>query len=80
MIKKLFSPIVAVLECITKYFKAFVFLLIVALLLLSTREPTQHPNLARIHLKGAIMDSSMLRTQIEDFTQLSQLARRAASD
>lgn len=73
MIKKLFSPIVAVLECITKYFKAFVFLLIVALLLLSTREPTQHPNLARIHLKGAIMDSSMLRTQIEDLRNYPSL-------
>ena len=39
MIKKFFAPFIAILECITKYFKAFVFLLIVAVLIFSTREP-----------------------------------------
>ncbi|MDL0080180.1 signal peptide peptidase SppA [Helicobacter zhangjianzhongii] len=73
MIKKFFAPFIAILECITKYFKAFVFLLIVAVLIFSTREPKQHPNLARIHLKGAIVDSAMLRTQIEDLRNYPSL-------
>lgn len=70
---KIFTPIIAVLECITKYFKAFVFILIVIILLISINPPAQQPNLAKIQLKGMILDSSMLRTQIDELHQYPSL-------
>lgn len=70
---KIFTPIIAVLECITKYFKAFVFILIVIILLISINPPAQQPNLAKIQLKGVILDSSMLRAQIDELHQYPSL-------
>lgn len=70
---KIFTPIIAVLECITKYFKAFVFILIVIILLISINPPAQQPNLAKIQLKGMILDSSMLRAQIDELHQYPSL-------
>ena len=70
---KFFTPIIAVLECITKYFKAFVFILIVIILLISINPPAQQPNLAKIQLKGMILDSSMLRAQIDELHQYPSL-------
>ncbi len=66
MLKKICAPFVAVLDCITKYFKTFVFLFIVVLCIIGLNEPTQTPNLAKIYIKGAILDSSNLRAQIEE--------------
>ena len=66
---KVFRPIgraiVSVLDFITKYFKTFVFLFIVALILSPSGEPTQIPNLAKIELKGAIINANAVRAQIE---------------
>lgn len=70
---KIFTPIIAVLECITKYFKAFVFILIVIILLIGINPPAQQPNLAKIQLKGMILDSSMLRAQIDELHQYPSL-------
>lgn len=70
---KIFTPIIAVLECITKYFKAFVFIFIVIILLISINPPAQQPNLAKIQLKGMILDSSMLRAQIDELHQYPSL-------
>lgn len=66
MLKKLMNSIVAVFDFITKYFKTFVFLCIVAWIFFGTSEPKQTPNLARIYLKGMIIDSTPLRAQIEE--------------
>lgn len=70
---KIFTPIIATLECITKYFKAFVFILIVIILLIMTNPPAQQPNLAKIQLKGMILDSSMLRAQIDELSHYPSL-------
>ncbi len=66
MLKKIFAPIVWILDFITKYFKTFVFLFIVALIAVSISEPIQTPNLAKIQIKGMILDSAPLRAQIEN--------------
>lgn len=66
MFKKLTTPIISVLDFITKYFKTFVFLFIVVLIMASSHKPTQTPNLAKIYLKGTILDSENLRLQIEE--------------
>lgn len=61
----IFRGVVGVLDFITKYFKALVFVFIVLLILGASSEPAQIPNLAKIHLKGAILDANSVRTQIE---------------
>lgn len=65
----LFAPIakaiVSTLDFITKYFKTFVFLFIVLLVITSNSEPVQIPNLAKIELKGAILDAGAIRKQIK---------------
>lgn len=67
--KKLFTPITCTLDFITKYFKTFVFLTILAFIALATSEPTQTPNLARIYIKGMILDSASLRAQIDEINK-----------
>ncbi len=65
-VKKIKTFIIAVFDFITKYFKTCVFLSILALILFSSSEPVQTPNLAKIYIKGAILDSENLRLQIEE--------------
>lgn len=65
MLKKIFTPIISTLDFITKYFKTFVFLFIVVLIVASNSEPVQIPNLAKIELKGAILDSNAIAKQIK---------------
>lgn len=69
----IFAPILAVLDCINKYFKAFIFLTLVLVLIISFSTPTQQPNLAKIQLKGMILDSNMLRAQIDELRHYPSL-------
>ncbi len=69
MIKKIFGAVQSTLDFITKYFKVFVFLFIVFLILSPSGEPIQIPNLAKIELKGAILDANAIRKQIEQISK-----------
>ncbi len=65
--KKLFSPITATLDFIQRYFKSLLFLLLVLILIASTKEQTlQKPNLMKIELFGAIMDAKEVLNKIEE--------------
>ncbi|MGX3044485.1 signal peptide peptidase SppA [Helicobacter sp. T3_23-1056] len=63
------KAIIGALDFITKYFKTFVFLFIVALIIIPKGEPMQIPNLAKIELKGAILDANAIRKQIEQINK-----------
>ena len=67
--KKLFFPITAILDFITKYFKTIVFLTIVYILFFSKSEEElankSFANLQKIELNGAIMDASKVLENIE---------------
>ncbi|MDA3055144.1 MULTISPECIES: signal peptide peptidase SppA [unclassified Campylobacter] len=66
-LKNLFTPILAVLGFINKYFKSMIFLLIV-FLIFSGDKSAQSPNanLATINLTGAIMDDSQILEKIKE--------------
>lgn len=65
-LKALFSPITSTLNFIQNYFKALVLLLIVYLLFGSNEPSASHtPNLAKIELKGPIMDSELVEEKIK---------------
>ena len=58
----LFSPVIAILDFITKYFKTIVFLTIMYFILVDTNEgltdTNSFANLQKIELSGPIMDVS----------------------
>ncbi len=66
-LKMLFSPIVAVLDFITKYFKTFVFLVILVLIF-GEQEPQsiKVANLQQINLVGPILDVDSTLKEIDD--------------
>jgi protease IV len=68
-IRKLFSPITAILDFITKYFKSIVFLTIVYFVFFSGSSEDgltkEFSNLQKIELNGAIMDVSKVLSDIE---------------
>lgn len=68
-IRKLFSPITAILDFITKYFKTIVFLTIVYFVFFSGSSEDgltkEFANLQKIELNGAIMDVSKVLSDIE---------------
>ena len=65
-LRKLFSPITALLGFIQKYFKSLIFLLILFLLFSSTDpQRLREPNLMQIYLTGPIMESDMVLEEIE---------------
>ena len=66
-IKFLFSPITAILRFIQTYFKSIVFLTIL-LFIFSSSEPIEqaHPNLQKIDLVGAIMNSEKVLEDINE--------------
>ena len=72
MIKKLFYPIIAVLDFITKYFKTIVFLTIVYFFVSSSNETTidgqsyESANLQKIELVGPILNVDKVMTQIDE--------------
>ncbi len=66
MFKKLFQPVTATLGFIQKYFKALLFLLIVALLWPKSAAPTHAPNLTEIALTGPIMDARKTVEALEE--------------
>ncbi len=67
--RKLFSPITAILDFITKYFKTIVFLTIVYFVFFSSPNEEglakEFANLQKIELNGAIMDVSKVLSDIE---------------
>ncbi|MFY9075420.1 signal peptide peptidase SppA [Malaciobacter mytili] len=68
-LKWLFSPIIAILDFITKYFKTVVFLTIIYFVVFDTNEATltstqSNANLQKIELNGPIMDASKVLEQI----------------
>ncbi len=67
--KILFSPIIAILDFITKYFKTIVFLTIMYFLVVPSDENIVdgniHANLQKIELTGPIMDVSKVLEEIE---------------
>ncbi|RBQ32354.1 signal peptide peptidase SppA [Arcobacter sp. FW59] len=68
--KKLFSPIIAVLDFITKYFKTIVFLTIIYVLFFNNADETSSTNrsfanLQKIELSGEILDVSKVMENIE---------------
>ncbi|QDF28169.1 signal peptide peptidase SppA [Halarcobacter anaerophilus] len=71
-IKKLFYPIIAILDFITKYFKTIVFLTIVYFFVSSSTENAintdsfQQANLQKIELFGAIMTADKVLAKIEE--------------
>ena len=68
-LKIIFSPIIAILDFITKYFKTIVFLTIMYFLLVdsneSLTETSNFANLQKIELSGPIMDVSKTLEEIE---------------
>lgn len=68
-IKIIFSPIIAILDFITKYFKTIVFLTIIYFMTVSTdenlAEGNNHANLQKIELVGPIMDVTKTLEDIE---------------
>ncbi|WP_281192560.1 signal peptide peptidase SppA [Helicobacter suis] len=70
MLDKLARIITIPLEFITRYFKALVLLLIVAVLLISTKgTTTQKPNLAKLYLYDPIFESESFQDQINKILQ-----------
>ncbi len=66
-LKKLFSPITALLGFIQKYFKSLVFLVILFLIFgAPTSEQMHKANLMKIELNGPIFDSTRFLEQIEE--------------
>lgn len=71
-LKKLFYPVIAVLDFITKYFKTIVFLTIVYFFVQSTNESSlttgefEHANLQKIELYGPILNVQKVLTQIDE--------------
>ncbi|HIE34904.1 MAG TPA: signal peptide peptidase SppA [Campylobacterales bacterium] len=66
-LKKLFFPITKTLEFVQKYFKSLIFLLIVILILASSKEEAlQKPNLMKIELSGPIMDAKEILKKIDE--------------
>ena len=67
--KVIFSPIIAILDFITKYFKTVVFLTIMYFLIVPADENltdvNSHANLQKIELSGPIMDVSKTLEDIE---------------
>lgn len=67
--RKLFSPITAILDFITKYFKTIVFLTIIYIMFFSSNEEStiskDLANLQKIELNGPIMDVSKILENIE---------------
>lgn len=65
--RKFFGYISSILDFINKYFKTFVFLVIVIFLisLFSDDTTSKSPNLAKIYLQGPIISSDSIRNQIE---------------
>ena len=65
----LFSPIIAILDFITKYFKTIVFLTIMYFVIVPTDENltdvNSHANLQKIELTGPIMDVSKTLEDIQ---------------
>jgi len=69
LIKKIFSPLLTLLEYIQNHFKAMLFLLLLAVIFFpSSDEELQHTNLQEIKLVGTIMDPSEVLEQIEHAT------------
>ena len=72
LIKKLFYPIIAVLDFITKYFKTIVFLTIVYFFMASSEDSAlnssdfENANLQKIELSGAIMNIDKTMKDIND--------------
>ncbi len=65
--KTLFLPFTATLEFIQKYFKSLLFLLIVILIIASSKEQAlQKPNLISIELKGPIFDAKEILKRLEE--------------
>ena len=64
---KLFWPLTAILEYLQKYYKGILILLMLLLLIgLSQKEAIERPNLMRIDLKGAILDSKDILAKIQE--------------
>lgn len=63
---KIFKWIGSFFDFMLKYFKVIVLLLIIFLISGMINEPIKNPNLAKIYIKGAIMDSAPLREQIKN--------------
>ncbi len=77
-LKWLFSPIIAILDFITKYFKTIVFLTIVYFVVFDTNEATltstqSNANLQKIELNGPIMDASKVLEQINQAKNSSNI-------
>ena len=72
MIKKLFYPIIAILDFITKYFKTVVFLTIVYFFVASSEDSALHTsqaqsaNLQKIELLGPILNIEKTMSEIDD--------------
>ena len=71
LLKKLFYPIIAVLDFITKYFKTVVFLTIVYFFVSSSNEANMNEsyetaNLQKIELYGPILNVEKVMMQIEE--------------
>ena len=67
--KVIFSPIIAILDFITKYFKTVVFLTIIYFVVTPSNENltdvNSHANLQKIELTGPIMDVSKVLEDIQ---------------
>lgn len=72
MIKKLFYPIIAILDFITKYFKTVVFLTILYFFMASSEDSAlnsnefESANLQKIELLGPILNIEKIMTEIEE--------------
>ncbi len=75
--KKLFSPVIAILDFITKYFKTVVFLTIMYFVVFDTSSNNisnmQQPNLQKIELAGPILDASKVIEQINEAKKNSNI-------
>lgn len=70
ILKKIFAPLLFLLEFINKYFKSMLFLLIVYFLFFSSSSDSlQAPNLAEIELKGQIIDQKELLLKIQTISE-----------
>jgi protease-4 len=66
-IKKIFSPIGAIMSYIQNHFKAMIFLLIVAIIFIPASEEDLTPNnLQQINLVGPIMDATEVLQQLDE--------------
>lgn len=76
--KKLFSPVIAILDFITKYFKTIVFLTIIYFVVYDTADSSlsnnqSGANLQKIELFGPIMDVDKVLTQIQEAKENSNI-------